>query len=189
MNIPVFWSRFQQYNQISPPTLKGFGEVRLASKKSTGIYFRVNETPSRLRVINTSNNVQIKSGTQWMDTGVHAELQPNAQGAGVILGVLGQVAAGLGIDIPTSIPADTAENVSGGSGNTTIDSYDDATPNNLPAGIRVPTVPLFGGAAVGFVVGKKMKKPLMGAFIGALAGYLVGMRQDPTDQWDYTVPM
>ena len=187
MNIPTFWSRYNQLKSGGAQvTLTGFGKIRAASKQSGAIYFRVQETPSRLRVINTSNNVQIKDGTSWLDTGVGGALQGGTQPAGQVLAVLIDIANRLGISVPTSIPEGT-QPVGGGAprapdlgdggsgdGGTDLDTWQDQA-------AALPVLPMLVGAGAGYYIGKSMKKPMLGAAIGAAGGYYLGTMTPATD--------
>ena len=179
MNIPNFYAQYQQLHATGAVTLTGFGQIRAASKQPGAIYFRVNETPSRLRVINMSNNVQIRDSGIWLDTGEHAQLQAGTQTGAAVLAVLLDVAGRLGIDLPTTIEEDPGT----GEDSTSLDTQTD----NYPAPMVIPTVPVAAGAVAGYMVGKRMKKPILGALIGAVAGYMVGKRETYTDSFDFTV--
>ena len=182
MNIPNFYAQYQQLQATGAVTLTGFGQIRAASKQSGAIYFRVNETPSRLRVINLSNNVQIRDSGVWLDTGEQAQLQAGTQTGPAILAILIDVAGRLGIDLPTTIEEDPG---TGSSTGQEIASNEQTS--NYPAPMVIPTVPVAAGAVAGYMVGRRMKKPIIGALIGAVAGYMVGKRETFTDSFDYTV--
>lgn len=86
-----------------------------------------------------------------------------------------------------SPPEQDAEPVNSGRAPGVGEDREDGTDGGPKGGgTTVPTVPVLLGAALGYWLGKKVRKPGLGAGAGALAGYMLGKGEDPTDRFDYT---